>query len=86
MTELTVARSIHSICELASLANCGECWAPPHVPCLRGDLGTRGFHVARFARARRKGLISDLDLFAVTSEAVPFAGSTVVYDGKPVSS
>ncbi len=74
------ARSPHAICELARLANCGECWAPPHVPCLRGELGTAAYHVARFARARRKGLISDLDLFAASAEAEVFANSTVVYD------
>ena len=73
-------RTMHAICELARLANCGECWAPPHVPCLRGELGTAAYHVARFARARRKGLISDLDLFAASAEAEVFANSTVVYD------
>ena len=83
MTIPAPPRTIRSICELACLANCGECWASPQVPCLRGDLGTRGFHVARFARAYRRGLISGPDLAAVLDEAVAFVGSTVVYDGKP---
>lgn len=80
MTAVTAPRSIRDICDLARLATCGECWCPPHVPCLRGELGTRGYHVARFARARRKGLISDLDLLAVLDQAEVFSNSTVVYD------
>jgi hypothetical protein len=77
------ARGLHAICELARLVNCGECWAPPHVPCLRGDRGTSGYHVARFARARRRGLISGPDLTAILDDAEVFSNSTVVYDGKP---
>jgi lipoate synthase len=80
MTAVAAPRSIHSICELARLANCGECWAPPQVPCLRGSKGTRGYHVARFARARRRGLISPEDLMAVLDDVEVFANSTVVYD------
>ena len=83
MTELTAPRSLHSICDLACLANCGECWSPSQVPCLRGDHGTRGFHVARFARAYRRGLISAADLTAVLDDVKVFGNSTVVYDGKP---
>ena len=74
------ARGLHAICELARLANCGECWAPPQVPCLRGSRGTSGYHVARFARARRRGLISAADLTAVLDDVEVFANSTVVYD------
>ncbi len=83
MTGLTAARSLHSICDLACLANCGECWAPPHVPCLRGSRGTKGYHIARFARARRRGLLSALDLTAVLADVEVFGNSTVFYDGKP---
>ena len=75
------ARSLHSICMLARLANCGECWASPHDPCLPGR--TPGFHVARFARAYRRGLISGPDLAAALADAVAFTNSTVVFDGKP---
>lgn len=83
MTELTVARSLHAICELARLANCGEYWSPPLVPCLRDDHGTKGYHVAKFARAYRRGLISALDLTAVLADVEVFGNSTVVYDGQP---
>ena len=83
MTELTAPRSLHSICDLACLANCGECWSPPQVPCLRASRGTRGFHVARFARAYRRGLLTAADLTAVLDDAEVSGNSTVVYDGQP---
>jgi hypothetical protein len=83
MTAVAAPRSIHSICELARLVNCGECWCPPEVPCLRGSKGTRGYHVARFARARRRGLISTEDLVAVLDDVEFFANSAVVYDEVP---
>ena len=73
-------RTLHSVCELARLVSCGECYAPPHAPCLRGGQGTRGYHVTRLGCALRQGLISGLDMFAVLDAAVVFTGSTVVYD------
>jgi hypothetical protein len=81
MAAVTAARSHHAICELARLADCGECWAPSRVPCLRGSRGTRGYHVARFARAYRRGLLTGADLNAVLDHAEVFCNSTVIYDG-----
>ena len=66
-------------------ADCGECWVPPHVPCLRGSRGMSGYHVARFARAYRRGLISAADLTAALDDAEVFGNSTVVYVGKAPS-
>ena len=43
---LPAARSLHEICELARLVNCGECWQVPGKPCT-----PEGDHVARFGRA-----------------------------------
>ena len=45
--------------------NCGagNCWAAPGQPCACDRPG--GKHLARFARARRRGLISDADMCAV---------------------
>jgi len=83
MAAVTAARSHHAICQSARQVNCGECWAPPHVPCLRGSRGTSGFHVARFARAYRRGLLTGLDLSAVLDHAEVFCNSIVVYDGNP---
>jgi hypothetical protein len=86
-------RSLHQICEDARRANCGECWAlpgdecvftsvPASVPVVPGTrmLPARGYHVARFGRAQRRGLISGPDLMAVLDTAGVFTTSTVIYD------
>jgi hypothetical protein len=88
------ARSLHEICEDARRANCGVCWAlpgdecvfttaPASVPVTRDTamLSLRGYHVGRFGRAMRRGLISGPDLVAVLQAAVVFTLSTVIYDG-----
>jgi hypothetical protein len=77
------ARSLHAICEAASMANCGECWQVPGEPCAYSDAGAAGFHVARLARAFRRGLISGPELVAVLQAVVVFTMATVVYDGPP---
>jgi len=81
------ARSVHVICELARLANCGHCWARPHQPCVPGRHGAEGYHLARFARAARRGLLSAADMDVVLAAAGSvFTGATLVYDdllGRP---
>jgi hypothetical protein len=76
------ARSVHVICELARLANCGYCWARPHHPCAVGREGTEGYHLARFARAARRGLISAADFDAVLAVAGDRVvnGAAIVFD------
>ena len=87
------ARSLHEICEDARRANCGECWvlpgdecvyttAPVSVPVIPGTLvrPVRGYHVARFGRAMRRGLISGADLIEVLQGLDAFTNDTVVYD------
>jgi hypothetical protein len=75
--------SLHAVCELARLANCGCCWARPGQPCATGRDGAAGYHLARFARAERRGLISTTAFDAVlaaTGQGM-FDGSTIVFDG-----
>jgi hypothetical protein len=79
----TAARSLHEICEAAGATNCGDCWQVPGVPCANSPAGSDGFHVARFARAFRRGLISGPDLITVLQTVVTFTLSTVVYDEQP---
>jgi hypothetical protein len=87
------ARSQHEICEAARLVNCGECWAIPGDECVYTSIpvsvpvtpGTpvqpvRGYHVARFGRALRRGLISGPELIAVLQALDAFTAATVVYD------
>ena len=86
-------RSLHQICVDTSRATCGECWAAPgdecvyttapvSVPVTKGTpvRPVRGYHVARFARAERRGLISAADFAAVLDMAIVFTPATVIYD------
>ena len=89
----SAARSLHEICESACEANCGHCWAlpgdecvfttvPVSLPVTRGTplQPARGYHVARFARAMRRGLISGPDLIAVLQALDAFNNDTIVRD------
>ena len=71
------ARSQDEIRASARLANCGQCWQVPGEPCT-----PEGDHVARFARAMRRGLISGPELIAVLQPLGPFTNATLVY-GQP---
>ena len=92
----SAARSLHEICESAGEANCGHCGALPGEECvfttvpvsLPVTTGTplqpaRGYHVARFARAMRRGLISGPELITVLQTVGAFTDSTVIYDLAP---
>jgi hypothetical protein len=90
------ARTLHEICQDARQANCGECWALPGDECVYTTapvsvpvtMGTpmrpvRGYHVARFCRGFRRGLISGPDLIAVLQAAGTFTLATVIWDQQP---
>ena len=78
---MSATRSLHDVCEHARSVACGECRARRHAPCLLGDLGTRGYHVARFAQAWSLRHISGAWTWPWSSDAaVVFTSSTVVYD------
>jgi hypothetical protein len=83
------ARSLHDICEAARLADCGHCWAVPGEECaftaspVTPGTPVRpvpGYHVARFGRAYRRGLVSAADFLAVTDAAGVFTADAIVYD------
>jgi hypothetical protein len=89
------ARALHEICADTRRVNCGECWAlqgdecvftavPVSVPVTRGTAmrPARGYHVARFGRAMRRGLISGPDLISVLQIAVVFTSVTVIFDSE----
>jgi len=74
-------RTLHAICELTRLAVCDCCRADtPGQPCTVSGAGPDGLHIARFAAARRRGLITTADFAAVTGTAGVFTDATVVYD------
>ena len=62
--------------------DCGHCWAEPGHPCTDEH---PGMHLARYARARRRGLLSDYDMGAVMNVAAPdplavFTPATVIHE------
>ena len=74
-------RTLHPICELARLAACGYCPADGlDWPCTSSETGPEGYHVARFAAAMRRGLITGADLTVVLETAGVFTNATLVYD------
>lgn len=46
--------------EAAAQVSCPECWSRPHEPCV--NTGRAGSHLARYCRARRRGLLSAADI------------------------
>jgi len=80
------ARSLHDICELASRVPCGYCWADRGEHC--GFTGTTsrpldGWHLTRFGRARRKGLLEEDDLAVVLEAAATvITAATIVWCGR----
>ena len=74
-------RTLHPICELTRLAACGYCPAGGlDWPCTSSETGPEGYHVARFASAMRRGLITGADLAVVVETAGVFTNATLVYD------
>ena len=68
---------------LARLADYGYCHAAPWKPCVTGRNDAEGDHLARFARAARRGLIGAADLGAALAIAGDgmFSGATVIHAG-----
>ncbi len=73
------ARTLHEICEAAARCNCGACWAHPHEPCATVPPG--GTHLARIARAVRRGLLDAADMSPALAGLDVFSGATVIRDG-----
>ena len=74
-------RTLHPICELTRLATCGYCPAAGlDRPCTSSETGPEGYHVARFAAAMRRGLITGADFAVVIEAAGVFTNAALVYD------
>ncbi len=77
-----IARGLGAVCADAALAECGQCGAGSHIPCTfapgPAGSGGPGYHMARFAAARRAGLISAGDMAAVIEAAGEFTAATVI--------
>ena len=73
-------RSLAEICDDVREANCGHCWQTPGLPCVtHPETGRDGYHVARFNRAMRRGLISGPELADVLARPETFTNATVIY-------
>ena len=74
-------RTLHAICEPTALAACTHCPAAGlEWPCVGSGSGPDGYHVARFAAAMRRGLVTGADLMTVLETAGAFSNATVVFD------
>jgi len=63
--------------QAARQATCGHCWASPGHPCM----DTEGYHLARFARARRRGLLAEAEFTSVLADLDVFTDATVIQGG-----
>lgn len=74
-------RTLHAICELTRLAACAYCPARGlDWPCTSSGAGPDGYHLARFATAMCRGLITGADMSAVLHAAGAFTNATLIYD------
>jgi len=79
LTGQQLPRTLHALCEQgARLVNCGQCWAPPGRPCTVS--GVPGYHLARWQRAERRGLITRAELAAVVATLEVIAPQVIVRD------
>lgn len=73
-------RTLHALCEQSGrLVDCGHCWARPGTPCVSGP---DGYHLARFARAYRRGLLTGPEFTGLIADGDVFTGATVIRDGE----
>jgi hypothetical protein len=72
-------RSLIDVCADARMVSCGHCDQRPGLPCVF-QTGTAGYHLARFARAFRRGLLSNDELAAVLYAEPIFTNGTVIYE------
>lgn len=70
------ARTFADITAGALLANCGQCWARPGVPCKDG-----GTHLLRYQRAYRRGVLSAEDLTTVLAAVIVSEVPVIVTGG-----
>ncbi len=80
-TTTTTPRALRKMCAVARSLSCGHCGAPAGQPCLTSR-GQEGYHLARFARARKNGLITADGMAAAIMAAGPvFTPASVITGG-----
>jgi hypothetical protein len=79
----TTARGLRRLCTAARSVDCGHCGTPAGQPCLSTG-GQHGYHLARFALARTRRLITGDGMAAAILAAGPvFTPASVVTGGAP---
>ncbi len=74
-------KTMRRLCTAARSVPCGHCAAPPGQPCV-SSRGQEGYHLARFARACKNGLITSEGMAAAIMAAGPvFTPATLITGG-----
>ena len=77
----TTPRALRRLCAAARSVDCGHCGTPAGRPCVTTS-GQHGYHLARFALARTRRLITADGMAAAILAAGPvFTPATVVTGG-----
>jgi hypothetical protein len=80
-TPTTTPRTLRRLCTAARAVPCGHCSAPPGQPCVTSG-GQEGYHLARFARACKIGLITAEGMAAALMAAGPvFTPASLITGG-----
>lgn len=80
-TTTTTPRALRRLCLAARSVPCGHCAVAAGQPCLTSR-GQDGYHLARFARACKNGLITAEGMAAAIMAAGPvFAPASVITGG-----
>lgn len=67
--QIPAARTLHAICEITCLLSCAHCWAGPQHACVTNTSDGESYHLARFAAAHRKNLLTEADMAVVLAVA-----------------
>lgn len=80
LTGQQLPRTLHALVEQgARLVHCGQCWQRPGEPCTIS--GAPGYHLARWQRAERRGLITRAELARVVAGLEVIAPHVIIRDG-----
>ena len=80
-TTTTPSRALRAVCAAARSVGCGHCAATAGQPCLT-RAGQDGYHLARFGRARARGLITaDAMATAIMAAGPVFTPASVITGG-----
>ena len=81
MTPTATPRALRRLCTTARSVPCGHCGVPAGQSCVSSG-GQEGYHLARFARACKNGLITSEGMAAAIMAAGPvFTPASLITGG-----